>query len=148
MVPSVYCTRIITKFIHLHDSRCTVTWNKYSKLLLVHLHSTLVDVPMANGFPPAATWALSAASASACCIQNEGKELVDISPRKCIYLNDTQNIYNIKKERKSYMWPKTFGVVTEFGSVTRKIAVFRWGECTVHKVHFTYNLCYKSFLSQ
>ena len=78
--------------------------NKYSKLCLVYLHRTLVDVPMANGFPPAATWAASAASANACCIiQNEEKELIDISPGKCICMNDIQNMYNIEKERKLYV---------------------------------------------
>ena len=58
---------------------CMCLHNKYSRLCLVYLHRTLVDVPMANGLPPAATWAASAASAKACCGQNEGKELVDIT---------------------------------------------------------------------
>jgi hypothetical protein len=36
-------------------------------------------------------------------VQNEGKEIIDISPRKCICMNDTQNMYYIKKERKLYI---------------------------------------------
>ena len=77
--------------------------NKYSKLCLVYLHRTLVDVPMSNGLPPAATWAASAASAKSCCVQNGGKELIATSPRKFICMNDTQNMYNIKKETKLFI---------------------------------------------
>jgi hypothetical protein len=36
----------------------------------VYLHRTFVELPMSNGFPPAATWAASTSSASACCVQN------------------------------------------------------------------------------
>jgi hypothetical protein len=46
---------------------------------------------------------LSTASASACCVQNEGKESIDINPRKYICMNATQNMYNIEKERKFYI---------------------------------------------
>jgi hypothetical protein len=34
----------------------------------------------------------------------------------------------VLRRKGSYIWPETFGVFTEFGSVTSKIAVFAvWG---------------------
>lgn len=106
--------------------------NKYSNLLLVYLHRTLVDVPMAKWFPPAATWASSTDSAKACCVQNEGKELIDMSPRKCMCTNDTQNMYNIRKERKLYVAQKFWYPPWIQLSNLKNCCMYRGKKCTVY----------------